>query len=88
MQSVLYKAVKACENEREFLSLMRTTFTDKELEMLDERWHIFNSIAQGLPQRTVASDNNCSIATVTRGAKAYRDHKKTVDKYLKVMFND
>jgi len=88
MDNKLFKAIKMCESEHDFISLMQTTFTAKELEMLEERWQIFNSLAKGLPHRAVATLNECSIATVTRGAKTYRENKPTIDKYLKFMFNE
>lgn len=84
----IFKAFKACKTEEEFEQFMQTTFTSKELEMMDERWRIFNSLAKGTPHRSIASENECSIATVTRGSKAYQANKNTVDKYLKIIFND
>lgn len=63
-------------------AFMQITLTDKEREMLNERWRIFQLLRQGHTQRQVAEALAAGVATVTRGAKVYRDNKALIDKLL------
>jgi TrpR family trp operon transcriptional repressor len=58
------------------------TFSEKELEQVEERWRIFAGLRQGMSQREIALATGCGIATVTRGAKAYRRHADLIDPIL------
>lgn len=57
-------------------------FTSAERHQLQERLEIFRRLAAGQPQRQVATEVGCGIATVTRGAKAYREHQLFIDRLL------
>ena len=84
----MYKAIKEVSTQEEFLELLEITFTDKEREMIVERWRIFKAIDEGKSQREVAKSVGCSVVTATRGAKAYRNHKTRVKHWLDVMFGN
>lgn len=86
MEHPLFKAIQQINTQEEFMELLEITFTDKEREMILERWRIFKSIDEGKSQREVAKSVGCSVATVTRGAKAYRKYGDQVKNWLKVMF--
>jgi Trp operon repressor len=81
----LYKVLKKLESEDEFLELLEITFTEKEREMMLERWRIFSAIDKGLSQREVAKQVKCSVATATRGAKAFRQSKGQIQKWLEAI---
>ena len=78
----LYEIIKQAGSEKEFSKICEITFTEKELEMIEERWKIFSLLKKGYTQREAAKELNCSVVTVTRGAKAYRKYQKTIDSYL------
>ncbi|MFT5917933.1 MAG: Trp operon repressor [Flammeovirgaceae bacterium] len=81
----IYKVLKRLESEEEFLEFIDITFTEKEREMMLERWRIFSAIEKGLSQREVAKQVECSVATATRGAKAFRQNKDQIQKWLGIM---
>ena len=87
MEHPMYKAIQQVSNQEEFLELLEITFTDKEREMILERWRIFKALDEGKSQREVAKSVGCSVVTATRGAKAYRSHKQRVKFWLDVMFD-
>ncbi len=78
----LYIILKKVKSEEEFLELLNITLTEKEQEMILERWQILAALEEGLSQREVAKKVNCSVVTVTRGAKAYREQKENIKKWL------
>jgi len=88
MEHPMYKAIQRVSSQEEFLELLEITFTDKEREMILERWRIFKAIDEGKSQREVAKSVGCSVVTATRGAKAYRVHQERMKYWLKVMFGE
>lgn len=88
MKESVIKLFSDIKNTKDLETLLNVTFTEKELEMIIERWQIFQSIDQGLTQRAVAKENNCSVVTVTRGAKVYRENQISIKKHLKKLFNE
>lgn len=87
-QENFYNAIQELETKKEIEQFLTLTFTEKELAMMQERWSIFEGLSKGLSQRAIAQENNCSVVTVTRGAKAYRKNEETVEKYLKILSQD
>ena len=85
MKHPLFKILEGLKDEPEFLELLEITLTEKEREMVLERWRIFEAIDQGLSQREVAKEVGCSVATATRGAKAYREYKPQIQKWLEAI---
>lgn len=81
----IYKVLKRLESEEEFLELLEITFTEKEREMMLERWRIFSALDKGLSQREVARQVECSVATATRGAKAFRQNKEQIQEWLEII---
>ena len=81
----LYKILKASESREAFEKVLKVILTEKEEEMIRERLRIFEALDRGLSQREVAKEIGCSVVTVTRGAKAYRDNKKTVKQFLNIL---
>ena len=57
-------------------------FTENEREMFAERMAIFRELAAGRTQREVARNLNCSVVTVTRGAKNYNANKEAIYRIL------
>lgn len=86
MEEQLFKAFQQIDNQEEFLGFLEITFTDKEREMILERWRIFKALDEGKSQRDVAKSVGCSVATATRGAKAYRKYEDRVKYWLRIMF--
>ncbi|MDX2062126.1 MAG: Trp family transcriptional regulator [Bacteroidia bacterium] len=66
----------------EVAALLDVFLTENEREMLAERLAIFRELAKGSSQREVAATLSCSVVTVTRGAKVYRQHKALIDQWL------
>ncbi len=67
---------------KELQTFVDVFFTEKEREMLVERLQIFEELARGATQREVAVKLGCSVVTVTRGAKAYRQYQPVIDRWL------
>lgn len=88
MKDLVFKLFKDINSEKELRKILNVTFTEKELAMIIERWQIFQSLDQGMTQRAAAKENECSVVTVTRGAKVYRENKGSIKKYLKKMYDD
>ncbi|MCH8904029.1 MAG: transcriptional regulator [Bacteroidetes bacterium] len=87
MEKSFYRIIHKLRNEKELGEIFKITLTDNEREMIAERWKIFEALSRGLSQREVARYVNCSVVTVTRGAKNYRNAKKKIDKYLLMVAN-
>ena len=81
--SALIDLIQHCKNERELKRLINDTFTESEIEMIEERFHILHELDKGLSQRAVKDKLNVSIATVTRGAKVLKAGKSIVPKLMK-----
>lgn len=69
-------------SEKELREWMDVFLTENERTMLNERMAIFRELATGASQREVAARLGCSVVTVTRGAKVYREHKALIDSWL------
>ena len=67
---------------KELRTFVDVFFTEKEREMLVERLQIFEELARGATQREVAAKIGCSVVTVMRGAKAYRQYQAVIDRWL------
>jgi Trp operon repressor len=66
----------------DFQQFQQVFLTENERVMLQERIAIFRELSKGASQRDVASRIGCSVVTVTRGAKAYRENRAVIDKWL------
>lgn len=64
---------KTQENEK-MQKILWAFLTDKEQAELANRLKIFALLAQNVPQRDIASRLGVGVATVSRGAKAFRDN--------------
>jgi Trp operon repressor len=53
--------------------VLTAVLTPKELQEIENRLHIFDLLAQQVPQRDIAAQLGVGIATVTRGAHAFRE---------------
>lgn len=53
--------------------VLTAVLTPKELQEIEKRLHIFELLAQHIPQRDIAAQLGVGIATVTRGAHAFRE---------------
>lgn len=78
-----FEIFKRVKDEETFQDLLNITFTEKEQEMMVERWRILAELDKGHSQREVAKTVNCSVVTVTRGAKVYREKTDFIKKWLK-----
>jgi Trp operon repressor len=81
----LYIIGRQIKEEKEFKKLIDITFTHKEKKLILERWHIFAECAKGSTQRNIAKNVECSIVTATRGVKAYKENKESIDYYLSLI---
>lgn len=68
----LYTLLCAITDPDQMAQVLDALLTPKELEELDNRLRIFAGLAAGRPQRSIAQDLGVGIATVTRGAQAYK----------------
>ena len=80
---MLYHLIQSIQSEADFEEFMELTFSEQERSMIIERWKIFDALEQGLSQREVSKAVPCSISTATRGAKNYREHKDSIQRFLK-----
>lgn len=80
--NILYKILFKVKDEKVFKRLMEITFTENELNFIEERWKVFDSLSNGMSQRKAAKKTKCSIVTITRGAKVYKKNKQIIDKFL------
>ncbi len=63
-------------NSRETLDqALRDLLTPAEYTEIIKRLQILRMLQDGVPQRKIASDLGVGIATVTRGARALKDHE-------------
>lgn len=67
-------------DSKELEQLLDALLTEKEQLELANRIRIFSLLQEGLPQREISDKLGVGIATVSRGAKAYR--QLNVDKLL------
>jgi Trp operon repressor len=68
--------IKKCSSEKEITQLLELLLTDKEYQALQERIKIIQELSEGKTQREIAQTINCSVVTVTRGAKVYNQNKE------------
>lgn len=54
---------------------LETLLSENEFQDLEKRLQIFQLLEANMPQREIAAKLNVGIATVTRGAQAYRHGK-------------
>lgn len=80
-----YNLLQSANSYEEFMEMINISFTEKEQEMIQERWRILSNLDKGLSQRKVAEAVNCSIVTVTRGAKVYRQESEKIKSFLSVI---
>lgn len=67
--------IKKCSSEKEITQLLELILTDKEYQVLQERIKIIQELSEGKTQREIAQTINCSVVTVTRGAKVFNQNK-------------
>ena len=82
MAKSVAKLLGALEGQAELKHFLQVFFTDNERAMLTERLAIFHELRRGGTQRDIAAKLGCSVVTVTRGAKAYRQWTKQIDRWL------
>jgi Trp operon repressor len=82
MDPTLIQLLQQQQQALDWQQFLQASLTDKELEMLRERWAIFARLRSGQPQRIIAQELRAGIATVTRGAKAYRQQRAYIDGQL------
>lgn len=56
-------------------AVLEAVLTPKELREIDQRIRIFQMLSAQIPQRDIAERLNVGVATVTRGAQAYRNER-------------
>ncbi len=71
-QQYLIDLLAHTDNPSQLSGLLEAIMTEKELEEIINRIKIFSYLQQGLPQREISVKLGVGIATVSRGAKAYR----------------
>ncbi|PID37725.1 MAG: transcriptional regulator [Pseudomonadales bacterium] len=68
------------DNKEDLTNLLNALLTENEQKELSNRLRIFAMLQQQRPQREISEKLGVGIATVSRGAKAYRDLE--IDKIL------
>ena len=53
--------------------MLEGILTTKELQEIENRLRIFSGLDKNIPQREIASSLGVGIATVTRGAQAFKN---------------
>ncbi len=71
----LYELLTLVETPKEAALLLHELLTPQELTQISERWQLVKMLDKGVTQREIAEKLNLSIATVTRGSKAYKEGK-------------
>ena len=66
-----------CEvnDEKKMELVLHALLTDKELEAIENRIQIIKKLNQNKTQRQISSELGVGIATVTRGALAFKEGK-------------
>lgn len=82
MPKSVAKLIASLDGQPELRQFMQVFFTDNERDMLTERLAIFHELRRGGTQRDIAAKLGCSVVTVTRGAKVYRQWAKQIDRWL------
>ena len=65
------------DNVNAIADILDAILTDKEQAEINNRIRIFELIDAGMTQRDISDTLGVGIATVSRGAKAYREHHVT-----------
>lgn len=81
----LIKLLRNLPDPAQLETFMEVFLTEHERNMLMERLEIFRSLAAGATQRQVAAQLGCSVVTVTRGAKVFRQHREIVNSWLRLI---
>ncbi|MCB9688181.1 MAG: helix-turn-helix domain-containing protein [Alphaproteobacteria bacterium] len=68
----LLKVLADTTDPAELATLLSDLLTPAEIVALAERWQIVRLLNQGMPQRAVAEELQCSVTTVSRGARQLR----------------
>jgi len=82
-RQALIKALCRISSPKDMASVLEGLLTQKELQELDNRLRIFEGLDKNIPQREIASTLGVGIATVTRGAQAFKNgHFKVLKRHL------
>lgn len=68
----LLKVLADTTDAGELATLLSDLLTPAEIVALAERWQIVRRLHRGMPQRAVAEELQCSVTTVSRGARQLR----------------
>lgn len=81
------KRLARMDDPQEMEWFFAVTFTEKERQMIEERWRIFEALSEGASQRKAAQQTGAGIATITRGAKAYREEEQKINAFIEHVSN-
>ena len=80
---MLSKLLINVTDQKEMEAVLDAILTSKEREEIENRLQIYQMLAEGTAQREIATRLGVGIATVTRGAKAFREGKfASIEKHL------
>jgi len=74
----LIKALCEITSAKEMAGVLECLLTAKELNEIENRLLIFQGLDQHIPQREIANSLGVGIATVTRGAQAFKNGQYAV----------
>ena len=74
-KSVLIRELMKLKSERACLEFLDTLLTEREWIEFVQRLSILRLLEEGKTQRAIAAELGVSIATVSRGALAYKQRK-------------
>jgi uncharacterized protein YerC len=72
------RALVAIRNEQEASAVLKALCSPRELRAIKKRWRAIQLLHAGTTQREAAKLVRTSIATVTRAARAVREHDHIV----------
>jgi len=81
----LIEIIQKCKTQEELEKLILILLSEKEIYSFEERIKILLELSLGKTQRQVAENLNCSVVTVTRGAKVFNKNKEFLDEFLKII---
>jgi Trp operon repressor len=81
----LLKVLSLCKTSGSLSNFILDITTPQELEELALRWQIVKALDEGINQRAIARNLNCSVTTVSRGSRALKYGEGGFDPVLQLL---
>jgi TrpR family transcriptional regulator, trp operon repressor len=76
----IIEVVAVMDDKQALKKLFGELFTEAELRAVGLRWALLKQLAEGIPQREIASNLGISLCKITRGAKLLKDNETEISK--------